>query len=291
MKKLLTKFSLVLLCSMAIVSCKTNYYQVYSIDTDGAKQVDNSLVFENEDCRVSYNLWSNNGKISFAFSNKTDKDIFINFGQTFFIKNGLAVDYFQARTYSEQSHVQSSYSNETSNFISKANSIWKNNIYNEDASVVGKVSSRRTVNTNSFAVTSKEKEIVCIPANCYKVFSYYSADPSRIITCDKNKDFPSDKALIADYNKQNSPLVFVNRIAYGFNKNEVTDKHMENTFWISSIMNYSQNAATEMVYGEQICSKNNKSSKNNRGYSTNLDRTRQFKIGGPNKFYKFYKKY
>lgn len=56
-------------------------------------------------------------------------------------------------------------------------------------------------------------------------------------------------------------------------------------------MNYSQNAATEMVYGEQICSKNNKSSKNNRGYSTNLDRTRQFKIGGPNKFYKFYKKY
>ena len=67
MKKLLTKFSLVLLCSMAIVSCKTNYYQVYSIDTDGAKQVDNSLVFENEDCRVSYNLWSNNVKIRFAF--------------------------------------------------------------------------------------------------------------------------------------------------------------------------------------------------------------------------------
>lgn len=86
MRKSLTTLSLILLLLISMTSCKTNFYQVYTVETEGAEQVDNSLVFENNDCKVYYNLWSNNGKLSFVFLNKTDKDIFINLGQTFFIK-------------------------------------------------------------------------------------------------------------------------------------------------------------------------------------------------------------
>ena len=82
----------------SLTSCNNVFYQVYDVDSS-LNQNDNSLVFENEDCKVMYNLWSEDGSLSFVFMNKTDKDIFINMGQTFNIKNGAANDYFKNRTY------------------------------------------------------------------------------------------------------------------------------------------------------------------------------------------------
>lgn len=260
MRKSLTTLSLILLLLISMTSCKTNFYQVYTVETEGAEQVDNSLVFENNDCKVYYNLWSNNGKLSFVFLNKTDKDIFINLGQTFFIKNGFAIDYYQGRTYTDQTYVQTSSSISFGNTKLKGNGYWSNNIYKEDVSVFENGRSIKNVNARANAVTIKEKEIVCIPAKCYKMFSYYSANPLRYITCDNNKDYPKDFVNVADFNKQNSPLIFSNRIAYGFNKDAVAEKHMDNNFWISSIMNYSQNSATEEVDEKDDCDKKDKDS-------------------------------
>ena len=285
MRKSLTTLSLILLLLISMTSCKTNFYQVYTVETEEAEQVDNSLVFENNDCKVYYNLWSNNGKLSFVFLNKTDKDIFINLGQTFFIKNGFAIDYYQGRTYTDQTYVQTSSSISFGNTKLKGNGYWSNNIYKEDVSVFENGRSIKNVNARANAVTIKEKEIVCIPAKCYKMFSYYSANPLRYITCDNNKDYPKDFVNVADFNKQNSPLIFSNRIAYGFNKDAVAEKHMDNNFWISSIMNYSQNSATEEVDEKDDCDKKDKDS-----YDFNQKKIRQFKIGGPNKFYQSYVK-
>ena len=60
---------------------------------------------------------------------------------------------------------------------------------------------------------------------------------------------------------------------------------MDNNFWISSIMNYSQNSATEEVDEKDDCDKKDKDS-----YDFNQKKIRQFKIGGPNKFYQSYVK-
>ena len=54
MNKLLFKLTFALLGVVCFSSCMSNFYQVYSVDTNGAKQIDNSLVFENEDCKVLY---------------------------------------------------------------------------------------------------------------------------------------------------------------------------------------------------------------------------------------------
>ena len=72
-----------------------------------------------------------------------------------------------------------------------------------------------------------------------------------------------------------TPITFKNRIAYGFTKNDVADKHIDNTFWLTGITNYSKNAATEKVKEKAECY----------GLSS-TNKLRQFKIGGPNKFYK-----
>lgn len=95
--------------------------------------------------------------------------------------------------------------------------------------------------------------------------------------CVKDKDFPKQTYLYGTYDKRSTPYLFKNRIAYGFTKNDVADKHIDNEFWISSITNYSQKAATENVRSKSEC------------YDmTTFTKTRTFKIGGPNKFYKVY---
>jgi len=88
-----------LLIAFSVTSCKVNYYQVYGVESNDLKQKDNSMVFENEDCKISYNLWGAYGSMAFIFENKTNQDIFIDLTQTFFIKNGAANDYYMNRSY------------------------------------------------------------------------------------------------------------------------------------------------------------------------------------------------
>lgn len=63
------------------------------------KQENNSLVYENEDCKIFYNLWAENGSMKFVLLNKTDKDIIIDMKRSFFIRNGAALGYFTNAEY------------------------------------------------------------------------------------------------------------------------------------------------------------------------------------------------
>ncbi len=274
MKKSILKAAAFVAICLCMVSCKSTYYQVYEVDTDNLKQQDNSLVYENEDCKVLYNLWSYAGQIRFAMLNKTDRDIFVNLGQSFFVKNGLAVDYYQGRTYTKQVFEQNTYVSGVASVTGTASGFWGDNIYMESTDVTAKGVSKKIVKAMAQSVTTKEEEIVCIPAKCYKVFNYYTVKPSLVRSCDKSKDFPRLSCKIASYSKESTPVAFKNRIAYGFTKSEVADRHIDNNFWISSVTNYSQKSATSKVKSKLECYGYKKTSKH-----------REFRIGGPNKFY------
>ena len=70
--------------SLMLSSCGKVFYQVYTVEAPGSIEKENALVYENEDCKVMYNLWSEDGYIGFIFKNKTDKDLFVILPQTFF---------------------------------------------------------------------------------------------------------------------------------------------------------------------------------------------------------------
>lgn len=264
---------------MGLSSCKTPYFQVYTVSTDGAKQQDNSLVFENEDCQVFYNLWSENGEVKFALANKTDRDIFVNMGQTFFIDNDMATDYYQSRSWTEGS--TSIYNTSAVHVTGRLSSdaFWGNTAFYQQGKANAFVNGIDKTKISTRTTTVNEQEIVCIPAHCYKVFNYYEVNPLWYKSCKKNIDFPSKTAKFESYTKETTPEYFTNRIAYGFDKDVVAPKHIDNNFWISDITNYSKNAATELVKQDKDCYDN----------SILYDaKVRQFKIGGPNKFYKIY---
>lgn len=274
MRKFISKAVLFAAIGLCAASCKSTYYQVYNVQTDGLKQQENSLVYENDDCKVLYNFWSEDGELRFIFLNKTDKDIFVNMGQSFYVVNGNAVDYYQERTFTYQDFYQSAYTSTYASANANGSGFWGDGIYQERGSVFAKSGTVNQMKATSKSVTTKEKEVVCIPAKCFKVFSYYKVAPARVRTCENAKDYPSKSCVVGTYTRETTPVVFKNRIAYGFSKSDIADKHIDNDFYITAITNYSQKSATEKVTVKNGCD------------DWNTYKTREFKIGGPDKFYK-----
>lgn len=86
-------------------SCVSNsYYQVYKVSPIGkTMKSDSSLVYEDNNCKISYNLWKDGGDMSFYFHNKTEDNIYLDLGESFFVLNGISYDYFKDRTFASTS--------------------------------------------------------------------------------------------------------------------------------------------------------------------------------------------
>ncbi len=100
------KFLLTALILFTFNSCvKYPYYQVYKVDP--VKDVEyrsNKLIYEDDNCQVTYDLWSDGGDVGFVFYNKTTKNIYLNLKECFFILNGVAYNYFKDRVYTNASN-------------------------------------------------------------------------------------------------------------------------------------------------------------------------------------------
>ena len=251
----------------ALVSCSPKIgYQVYEVRSHDLTQEKNAMVFENEDCKVSYNLWGNGGSMAFIFENKTDRDIFIDMTQSFFIKNGAAFDYYADRTYEARSYAGISAGYSVSGYTRLYN--YFTGVYRAPAALSLKESAGL-----SNAVTVREPEYVCIPAKSHKIISVYEIAPSRIITCDKQKDYPNRTSVVNTYSEDNTPLRLNNRIAYSFEESNKSLKHIDNTFWVSSVQNFRD----KWIFEEK---------KENVGCYTDVrKKVKYFKVGGPNHFY------
>lgn len=267
------KYALLGITSIASVSCSQSFYQVYTMALDNLKMQDNSMVYENEDCQVSYNLWSEGGFVAFSFKNKTDKDIFINMNESFLVVNGNAHNYFEDKTYTCGSVLATAYGYGESLGVSLTgkDAIWSDRLYTASARIAGSVSSKAAVLST---VSIKEQKIVCVPANSYKTFRKFCLQPDIFQKCDKKYDYPSGKASLVSYSKANSPILMNNRLTYGF-RNDNMDKHLDNIFWLSEINNYSEKAAIE-DRKEKGC------------YDLDSRNVKYFKIGTPSQFYRFF---
>lgn len=77
------------------------YYQIQTTQSEQAKLASEQLIQENSDYKIVYDFWTEYGDVSFLFWNKTAQNIYLHLDKAFFVKNGMAYDYFQGRVYSE----------------------------------------------------------------------------------------------------------------------------------------------------------------------------------------------
>ena len=198
---------LTVLTSFLLTSCvSTNFVQVYkAMPSDKLVMQDDRIVYEDDNCKVTYYLWSEGGNIGFQFFNKTDKNIYVKLEESFFILNGIAHNYYKNRVFT-----------------------------NLDSSI-----------------SYNEEKDVCIPPNTSKNISEYNINESLFRDCDLFK-FPTKKQITTkSFTKEQSPLVFSNRISYSVGKNDNLIK-FENEFYVTEISNYPENEFIEWKY-EKYC--------------------------------------
>lgn len=256
---------------LVLSSCSRVFYQVYNTEAPGMIEKENSLVYENEDCKLMYNLWAEDGNSGFVIHNKTEKDLFVILPQTFFIKNGVAFDYYKNREFrnTESGMISSGASLELA--VTGSANPWGALYASKSGSVRSNLS--RGVSTT---VVRKENPIICIPANASKLICEYSISSNLIRNCDKKQFYPKRKSTPMTFTKEDTPLLFKNRIAYSFDKSGNDLKFIENEFWISELINYSKKSAGS---DETI-----KDCDKDAGVIRYV-----FKIASPKKFYNSYK--
>lgn len=150
------------LISILLTSCvSTSYFQVYkAAPSDKLIVKDNLLVYEDENCKVSYNLWDEGGNIGFQFFNKTDKNIYLNLEESFFILNGISYDYYRNRVFTNSTSSGAT----TSRGATATKSVTGLNYL--DLIQTNRISATNTVGimtSSGFSVSYNEEKIVCIP--------------------------------------------------------------------------------------------------------------------------------
>jgi hypothetical protein len=276
---------------------------VYKVNpADKLSKTDNSLIYEDENCKVLYDFWGEGGQVDFLIYNKTSENIYVNKEKSFFICNGIAYDYYRDRVFtnSSSSSIISSNSSTATYSYSASNAIGlsaskfvsgfnyqgfkqTNSISASIASLVAATAGIAATNTKGVTSSSgssisyNEEKIVCIPSGTAKIIAEYNITESLYRDCNLLK-YPSSKGQIksTQFTESKSPFVFSNKIAYivGKSDNLVT---IENKFYVSEITNYPENAITEEK-AEEFCGEKS------------YKKLKYFKNVSPDKFYIQYDK-
>jgi hypothetical protein len=84
----------VLSASIISSSCNTKMYQVLETGSPELSEKSDSLIFENSDVKVSYDFWTNGGKVDFLIFNKLNAPIYVDWDKSHLIYNGVAYEYW-----------------------------------------------------------------------------------------------------------------------------------------------------------------------------------------------------
>ena len=265
---------IIVLCVLTLFSCRTTFYQVYrAVPSDRSMANKDAFVYEDENCEVTYNLWSHGGNMGFGFFNKTKENIFLNLDECFFVRNDVASDYYLEREFTQSSNIgsKSSRKKELSAALTGLNYLGL--IQSNQAAA--EVSESQMTSSGS-SVSFKEKKIITIPPGTLKFISEYNITESLYRDCDLLK-YPRRKQVkTLHFRKDDSPFVFSNRITYRVGES-AEPVQFENQFYISEITNYPEKEIVKEDYDE-FCGEKS------------MEKYNFFKIKSPDRFYILYLK-
>lgn len=277
---------------LTLIGCQPTYYQIYDVKTpNNITNNNNILIYEDANCRITYDLWANGGNFSFKFFNKTSDNIYIHMDESFYTKNGIANNYFN-NSIETNSKFASFLSSGT---ISSSTTTSANSSYTASRAVTGYNSfdllqTNKLIKSNNFGITNNfgvsntfqttegygksvtkiEERIIVIPRNSAKII-YGKLINNSYLSFKDLKEYPNNKEKFSlSFNKDNTPLSFSNIISYSLNRDDKLIK-VYNDFYVSEIINYNGTdvikSVTKDANGRMI-----------RPY-------KYFTVAAPNKFY------
>ena len=265
--KIILYLSLIALIMSSCVT--TSFYQVYKATPSEDIEVKGDyLVYEDDNCIVSYNLWGVGGNIGFRIYNKTDLNIYLNLEESFFILNGVAYDYFKNRVFTQSKGLGST----SSRSAAASKSETGTNIFGlAQTNRVAAGVSAGIISTSEYSVSFNEVKNIVIPPRTSRIITEYSINDALIRHCDLFK-YPTNRQINTKrFTDLDSPIVFSNRISYylGDTDNPI---RFENEFFVSEITNYPEGEIMEARF-EEFCGQRSST------------RRHYFKNVAPDKFY------
>ncbi len=201
------------------------------------------VYYENEDCRISYNLWSEQGTVTFSILNKTDSIISIDLTKTFFIRNGLSNPYFQARQWTKKTTVGRKTTTIKNNTNVNYNASEYPDImypeiqhYTSNTNINSKTTASTFTTTASKSESKIEQQIIRIAPHSLYYLSEFYLRTKPFFDCDLKTHPMYNKQSSIRYTQETTPLQFSNYITY-----KVGDKaqqHIENKFYVSKVSNF-----------------------------------------------------
>ena len=230
---------LLFLLPFIMISCKqfdVFYYQVLSVESDNVQFKEVNYIYENDDVKIVYDMWSNAGDPGFTIFNKSDKTIYLNLEETQFIYNDYAYDYFQNRINSRSQKSSASLNINSSSYY--LNPYYNPRIKNTSQSIIDtKGASEEISYSVDEGISYQEKKVIVILPKTNRSINEFTIPNIPYRDC-KILRFPKEgeeKAL--KYNMEESPYKFSNIIKYSFEKSFQTQVTIRNNFWVTEITN------------------------------------------------------
>ena len=222
-------FLLVALCCLS--SCSDLCYQVYTVTGASPNFNQDKMTYEDSNCAITYDMWAAGGDAGFIVKNKTQQTLYFDLTKSYYILNGVVLDYFQNRTYSDiststlsQTHISAwAYSGVSGSFVSAASTS----------------SSSSTVLSKSSSISYSELPILAIPAGTWRFVKGFQICDGLYHTCNFKLKSVNENSSALLLNEAESPIVFSNMLVYkvGENGNETL---ITNKFYVSAISNVSE---------------------------------------------------
>jgi hypothetical protein len=220
------KIILLSMAAMMFASCAQVYYytQVFEAKPSAQSNIKadrDGMVYEDDQCVLFYTFWAKGGDASFLIHNKSDKMMYVDLSKSFFIRNGIANDYYKERAWSQTTSEAGAQTQLTDTY--------------------GVLRSRAYANTYATSASSteaiKEQKILAIPPHAYKIVSEYTINAEVLRNCELDR-YPADTASIT-FEEKNSPLTFSNYVTYRLGDAD-QEYVVENTFYIAKVTNYAR---------------------------------------------------
>ena len=254
--KSLFKLSIFAIFAMVFASsCTSYYYQIGEI-----KSHDKNILFDenighiytDDNISITYTFWGKFGEVYFVINNTSEKDITIHLDNSYFIRNGIAYDYFQNRIYSNTSA--------TTNGSGVA-------LFGSYSTIINTSSK-----SNSNSITYIEMPKLVVPAKSSKIISQFNIVEEMYRSCDlylwkntlhvknvgnieisegkgENTELDTSNKILNKvfFDIENSPYQFENRITYSVSdSNEKVE--VINKFYVESILNCSKDKVKKYEY-------------------------------------------
>lgn len=262
-------FIITVLVAVSLVSCKSTFYQVYkATPVDKSIVVENDLIYEDENCKISYNFWSSGGDAGFTIYNKTNENLYLNLAESFFVLNGVANNYYKDRVYSHSTSTGIASSSGIAASINVTGINFFNLLQTNRLQVSSGVQEKSSA---EFSVSYNEEKIVCIPPKTSKTITEYLINKTLYRDCGILR-YPTRKKITSEnFTITDSPIIFSNVITYSVGQS-TKPIQLENKFYISEISNYPQKKIIESRYEEECGEKT-------------YTKKKYFKSISPDKFY------